>query len=245
MSHPDVEEERHALAPEGRKRGTTFRIATRYTLLSLGLRKIRDFPENSEKISGGEKSPKQDEPRSIQPRLAWKRTYGRRFIHLSLSVRGAPPSPSLCLPPRRSITRYIHNTRRMPVGRRPSMGRANIINSLLPLPLLRTAAAAAPVILSDYTDTDGPSLAPSLTLKLGPGRGIGGIRLRAAGGCCRILPLHIHVLGGRILQRDGRKHLLWSDLPHAGMAAAAVGQGEQKTALQVFFVPPKALFSPA
>ena len=109
----------------------------------------------------------------------------------------------------------------------PSTGRANIINSLLPLPLLRTAAAAAPVILSDYTDTDGPSL----TLELGIGRGI---RLRAAGGgCCRILPLQIHVLGGRILQCDGKKHLLWIDLPHAGMAA--VGQGEQKTALQVFF----------
>ena len=105
--------------PKGRKRGTTFRIATRYS--SLGLRKIRDFPENSEKISGGEKSPKQYEPRSIHPTLAWKRTFGRRFIHLSLSVRGAPLPPCASS---RSITRYIHNTRRMPVGRRAIHGQS-------------------------------------------------------------------------------------------------------------------------
>ena len=153
----------------------------------------------------------------------------------SLSRPSVPPPGPL------QDTYTTHEECRSVAG--PSTGRANIINSLLPLPLLRTAAAAAPVILSDYTDTDGPSLAPSLTLELGLGRGI---RLRAAGGgCCRILPLQIHVLGGRTLQCDmGKKHLLWIDLPHAGMAA--VGQGEQKTALQVFFfVPPKALFSPA
>ena len=55
-----------------------------------------------------------------------------------------------------------------------------------------------------------------------------------------MLSLQIHVLGGRILQCDGKKHLLWIDLPHAGMAA--VGQGEQKTALQVFFRTSKSPF---
>ena len=68
---------------------------------SLGLRKIRVFPENSQKIAGGEEKARSKVAKakraSSLSRLE-KRTFSRsagrrrRFIHLSLSVRGAPLS---------------------------------------------------------------------------------------------------------------------------------------------------------
>lgn len=114
-------------SPPGQKKRNNF--PDRNTiLLSLGLRKIRDFPENSEEISGGEKSPKQCEPRSIHPTLAWKRTFGRRFIHLSLSVRGAPLSlVLLCLLP---VHYKIHTQHTKNAGRSPGHPRAGQTSSI-------------------------------------------------------------------------------------------------------------------
>ena len=65
MSQPDVEEEKHVSPKEGEERERRKERKEEEKLSgsehdtrssSLGLRKIRVFPENSEKISGGEKA---------------------------------------------------------------------------------------------------------------------------------------------------------------------------------------------